>query len=192
MATFGTLGLKIAVVISLPILLVAIIFRLCVDWFFLYKDIPDDQRLPIDELISHLNNPSTLPRSLSKEELDQYKRDGFFIYRNSVDKNVLEALRIITRHVYENPNGLLQFVNGSDYCGWSFNNALILDYWRKILSKLPISEVAASLMDTSQVSLASDVMHTTSRHCFGDEDIQEQHPHADHLQSPYSIEKKVN
>ena len=193
MAFFIARSVKNAVVIFLPIILVTIIFQFGIDWFFLFKDIPDHQKRHIEELISHLNNPINSLKSLSKKEIDQYKKDGFFIYRNAIDKNVLEALRITTRHVFENPNGLLQFLNGTGYCGWSFNNGLVLDVWGKIISKLPISEIVASLMDTSQVAIGSDVMHTTSIHCFEEEEhIQFQGPHTDQEQAPYSIEKKVN
>ena len=185
---------KIMVVMCLPILFAPIIFQLIVNWFLLYKHMPEDQIRRIEELTSHLNDPLTSIRSLSKEEIDQYNTDGFLIYRNAIDKNVLEALKIITRHIYENPSGLIQFVNNSAYCGWSFNNVLYFDVYRKVVLKLSIlAEIAASLMGTSQVAFAADVMHATTIHCFREnEHIQYQHAHTDHDQAPYSIEKKVN
>ena len=105
----------------------------------------------------------------------------------------MEAIRIFTVQVYRNPNGFLQFVNGSRFCGFSSNNFLTLDFWREFILKLPLSELVATLMHTSQVVYKSNVIHATSLQCFKDKQhIQFQSAHSDIERSPYSIEKNVN
>ena len=54
--------------------------------------------------------------------------------------------------------------------------------------KLPLSEIAADLMNTSQVVYSQDIIHATSVHC-GDNSVGG--AHSDQNQTPFSIEKKV-
>ena len=60
-------------------------------------------------------------------------------------------MKISTMHVMENQNGLTKMANGSKFCGFSLHNDLLLDFWREFMFKLPLSEIASSLMQTSQV-----------------------------------------
>ena len=159
---------------------------------FLVKDLPNHQRLRVQELTSHVHYLFTKPTKLSEDQLQQYQKDGFVIYRNIIDKNLLQAMRITSKHIYENPNGLLQYLNGTNYCGQSFYNFLTLDFWRKIMFKLPLSVIAASLMDTSQVVYALDVLMANSLHCFKENmHLSTGVSHADINLLPFSIEKKA-
>ena len=88
---------------------------------------------------------------LSQEDIENYQKYGFLIYRNTIDEKVIEAMKISTMHVMENQNGLTKMANGSKFCGFSLHNDLLLDFWREFMFKLPLSEIASSLMQTSQV-----------------------------------------
>ena len=178
---------KLPIIIVMFPILVAISIGFGIRWLLLFDRISDQRQQKIQELTSHLGR-SLMTVRLTPEKVNQYQKDGFIIYRNALDENVLEAIKISTMHVMENPNGLLQLGNGSKFCGFSLHNDFLLDFWRTFMFKLPLSVHAAALMDTSQVVYSQDIIHATSSHC-GDESVGD--AHSDQNQTPFSIEKKV-
>ena len=177
-------------IILLP-LLVTLSINFGVRWLLIFEDLSDIQRQKIQELTSHLDDERTLENRiglLSLEDVESYQKNGFFIYRNAIDEKILEAMKISTMHVMENQNGLTKSANGSKFCGFSLHNDVLLDFWRNFMFKLPLSEIAADLMNTSQVVYSQDIIHATSVHC-GDNSVGG--AHSDQNQTPFSIEKKV-
>ena len=174
------------IIILLPIIL-AISVNFGIKWLLVFPDISEKQRLEVHMLTSHLHN-SLMIRKLSKDQIEQYHKNGYVIYRNAIDEHVLEAMKISVMHVMEHPNGLLQLGNGSKFCGFSLHNDILLDFWRNFMFKLPLSIHAADLMDTSQVIYSQDIIHATSIQC-GDNSVGD--AHSDQNQTPFSIEKKV-
>ena len=137
------------IIILFPII-ITLFINFGVRWLLLFEDISNQQYSEIQKLTSHLGTTlNTL--KLSNQQLEQYNKNGFIIYKNAIDKKVLEAMKISTMHVMENPNGLLKLGNGSKFCGFSLHNDILLDFWRNFMFKLPLSAHAATLMDTSQV-----------------------------------------
>ena len=158
-----------------------------VKWLLLFDPISEQQRLNIHRLTSHLDTSLTTLK-LKEGQIKQYQKDGYLIYRDALDENTLEGMKMSVMHVMENPNGLLKLGNGSKFCGFSLHNDLLLDFWRNFMFKLPLSAHAASLMETSQVVYSQDIIHATTSHC-GDDSVGE--AHSDQNQTPFSIEKKV-
>ena len=158
-----------------------------VRWLLVFQTIPDEQRVDIEKLTSHLGQ-SLMTRHLSREQVEKYQKDGYLIYRDVIDENVIEAMKMSTMHVMEHPNGLMQMSNGSKFCGFSLHNDVLLDFWRNFMFKLPLSVPAADLMETSQVVYSQDIIHATTSHC-GDNSVGD--AHSDQNQTPFSIEKKV-
>ena len=177
---------KLFVVIIIPVI-ISISVRLGVKWLLEFDDIPQEQRLKISKLTSHLGK-SLMTVRLSKAQVEQYQNNGFLIYRNAIDEHILEAMKVSAMHVMENPNGLLQLGNETKFCGFSLHNDILLDFWRQFMFKLPLSNLAADLMETSQVVYSQDIIHATSVHC-GDDSVGA--AHSDQNQTPFSIEKKV-
>ena len=175
-------------IILLP-LLTTLAINFGVRWLLLFEDISDLHRQKIQELTSHLDE-KTLKNGvgLSQEVIESYQKNGFFIYRNVIDEKILEAMKISTMHVMENQNGLTKSANGSKFCGFSLHNDVLLDFWRNFMFKLPLSQIAADLMNTSQVVYSQDIIHATSVHC-GDNSVGG--AHSDQNQTPFSIEQKV-
>ena len=138
------------ILIFLLPLLISLSIHFGVNWLLKFEEISDLKRQKIQELTSHLKENS-FSIKLSKEDIESYHKNGFLIYRNAIDEKVLEAMKISTMHVMENQNGLTKMANGSKFCGFSLHNDLLLDFWREFMFKLPLSEIASSLMQTSQV-----------------------------------------
>ena len=184
---------KMSVLLKTLIILLPLLTTLAINfgvrWLLLFEDISDLHRQKIQELTSHLDE-KTLKNGvgLSQEDIESYQKNGFFIYRNAIDEKILEAMKISTMHVMENQNGLTKSANGSKFCGFSLHNDVLLDFWRNFMFKLPLSEIAADLMNTSQVVYSQDIIHATSVHC-GDNSVGG--AHSDQNQTPFSIEKKV-
>ena len=177
-------------IILLP-LLVTLSINFGVRWLLIFEDLSDIHRQKIQELTSHLDDEKTLENRIgliSHEDVESYQKNGFFIYRNAIDEKILEAMKISTMHVMENQNGLTKSANGSKFCGFSLHNDVLLDFWRNFMFKLPLSEIAADLMNTSQVVYSQDIIHATSVHC-GDNSVGG--AHSDQNQTPFSIEQKV-
>ena len=175
-------------IISLP-LIITLSINFGVRWLLLFDEIPDLHRQRIQDLTSHLEGKSSETRNkLSQLDIENYQKNGFLIYRNAIDEKILEAMKISTMHVMENQNGLTKSANGSKFCGFSLHNDVLLDFWRNFMFKLPLSEIAADLMNTSQVVYSQDIIHATSVHC-GDNSVGG--AHSDQNQTPFSIEKKV-
>ena len=168
-------------------LIFSILVNIGVKWLLEFDDLPQQQRLRIRELTSHLDK-SLMTVRLNRDQIEKYQKDGFLIYRDAIDEHTLEAMKLSTMHVMEHPNGLLQRANGTKFCGFSLHNDILLDFWRNFMFKLPLSIHAADLMETSQVVYSQDIIHATSGHC-GDESVGA--AHSDQNQSPFSIEKKV-
>ena len=143
MSVFRILIFVLPLIISLSI-------HFGVNWLLKFEEISDLKRQKIQELTSHLKENS-FSIKLSQEDIENYQKNGFLIYRNAIDEKVLEAMKISTMHVMENQNGLTKMANGSKFCGFSLHNDLLLDFWREFMFKLPLSEIASSLMQTSQV-----------------------------------------
>ena len=181
----GSFILKLYMLI-LPVMF-CIITRFSVKWLLEFEDLPSEQRLNIRQLTSHLGT-SLLTVKLSRRQIEQYQNNGFLIYRNAIDSNVLETMKISAMHVMEHPSGILQRANGTKYCGFAINPHILLDFWRHFMYKLPLSGFAADLMSTSQIVYSQDIIHATSYEC-GDNSVGK--AHSDQNQSPYSIEKKV-
>ena len=76
------------------------------------------------------------------------RKNGFLIYKDAIDKNVLEAMKISTMHVMENQNGLTKMANGSKFCGFSLHNDLLLDFWREFMFQLPLSGFSISVLSS--------------------------------------------
>ena len=131
-------------------LIISLSIHFGVNWLLKFEEISDLKRQKIQELTSHLKENS-FSIKLSQEDIENYHKNGFLIYRNAIDEKVLEAMKISTMHVMENQNGLTKMANGSKFCGFSLHNDLLLDFWREFMFKLPLSEIASSLMQTSQV-----------------------------------------
>ena len=174
-------------IVLLP-LFVTFSITFCVKWLLLFDQISEQKRLDIHRLTSHLDT-SLMTVNLNKYQVKQYQKDGYLIYRDALDDNTLEAMKMSVMHVMENPNGMLQLGNGSKFCGFSLHNDLLLDFWRSFMFKLPLSRHAANLMETSQVVYSQDIIHATTSHC-GDDSVEE--AHSDQNQTPFSIEKKVS
>ena len=184
---------KMSVLLKTLIILLPLLTTLAINfgvrWLLLFEDISDLHRQKIQELTSHLGE-KTLKNGagLSQEDIESYQKNGFFIHRNAIDEKILEAMKISTMHVMENQNGLTKSANGSKFCGFSLHNDVLLDFWRNFMFKLPLSEIAADLMNTSQVVYSQDIIHATSVHC-GDNSVGG--AHSDQNQTPFSIEQKV-
>ena len=138
------------ILIFLLPLIISLSIHFGVNWLLKFEEISDLKRQKIQELTSHLKENS-LSIKLSQEDIENYQKYGFLIYRNAIDEKVLEAMKISSMHVMENQNGLTKMANGSKFCGFSLHNDLLLDFWREFMFKLPLSEIASSLMQTSQV-----------------------------------------
>ena len=138
------------ILIFLLPLIISLSIHFGVNWLLKFEEISDLKRQKIQELTSHLKENS-FSIKLSQEDIENYHKNGFLIYRNAIDEKVLEAMKISTMHVMENQNGLTKMANGSKFCGFSLHNDLLLDFWREFMFKLPLSEIASSLMQTSQV-----------------------------------------
>ena len=138
------------ILIFLLPLIISLSIHFGVNWLLKFEEISDLKRQKIQELTSHLKENS-FSIKLSQEDIENYQKNGFLIYRNAIDEKVLEAMKISTMHVMENQNGLTKMANGSKFCGFSLHNDLLLDFWREFMFKLPLSEIASSLMQTSQV-----------------------------------------
>ena len=138
------------ILIFLLPLIISLSIHFGVNWLLKFEEISDLKRQEIQELTSHLKENS-FSIKLSKEDIESYHKNGFLIYRNAIDEKVLQAMKISTMHVMENQNGLTKMANGSKFCGFSLHNDLLLDFWREFMFKLPLSEIASSLMQTSQV-----------------------------------------
>ena len=138
------------ILIFLLPLLISLSIHFGVNWLLKFEEISDLKRQTIQELTSHLKENS-FSIKLSQENIESYHKNGFLIYRNAIDEKVLEAMKLSTMHVMENQNGLTKMANGSKFCGFSLHNDLLLDFWREFMFKLPLSEIASSLMQTSQV-----------------------------------------
>ena len=138
------------ILIFLLPLIISLSIHFGVNWLLKFEEISDLKRQKIQELTSHLKENS-FNIKLSQEDIENYQKNGFLIYRNAIDEKVLEAMKISTMHVMENQNGLTKMANGSKFCGFSLHNDLLLDFWREFMFKLPLSEIASSLMQTSQV-----------------------------------------
>ena len=136
-------------IILLP-LIISLSIHFGVNWLLKFEEISDLKRQKIQELTSHLKE-NYFSIKLSQEDVENYQKNGFLIYRNAIDEKVLEAMKISTMHVMENQNGLTKMANGSKFCGFSLHNDLLLDFWREFMFKLPLSEITSSLMQTSQV-----------------------------------------
>ena len=146
------------IIILLP-LFITFALDFSVKWLLVFDDISEQQRLEIHRLTSHLDT-SLMVLNLNKDQIKQYQKDGYLIYRDAIDENVLEAMKISVNHVMEHPNGLLQRGNGSKFCGFSLHNDILLDFWRNFMFKLPLSVHAAKLMETSQVVYSQDIIHS--------------------------------
>ena len=138
------------ILIFLLPLIISLSIHFGVNWLLKFEEISDLKRQKIQELTSHLKENS-LSIKLSQEDIENYQKYGFLIYGNVIDEKVLEAMKISSMHVMENQNGLTKMANGSKFCGFSLHNDLLLDFWREFMFKLPLSEIASSLMQTSQV-----------------------------------------
>ena len=175
-------------IIILTPIIIAVSINFGVRWLLVFEPISDEKRIDIQELTSHLSK-SLMTRHLSREQVEKYQKDGYLIYRDVIDENLLEAMKLSVMHVMEHPNGLMQMSNGSKFCGFSLHNDVLLDFWRNFMFKLPLSVTAADLMETSQVVYSQDIIHATTSHC-GDNSVGD--AHSDQNQTPFSIEKKVD
>lgn len=142
----------------------------------------------IKKLTAHVDVNQPV-RSLTAEEINAYHRDGFTIVRGAVDGKTIEAMKLSVSHIMNNPSGLLKRANGTNFCGFSLHNHLLLPFWRNFVYRLPLASIAAQLMDTNVVLYSQDIIHATTSHCPSDGVGR---THSDQNQGPFSIEKKKN
>jgi len=151
----------------------------------LFPALPANEREEVRRLTAHLPHGANI--QLSPASIAEYHDKGYTILRGAVDTDTLEAMKTVMHHVYTHPNGMLRRGNGSNFCGFSLHNHLLVPAWRELAYKLPLAKVAGELMGTDDVVYSQDIFHATTSHC-GNGSVSG--AHSDANQSPFSVERK--
>ena len=100
-----------------------------------------------------------LPRPITDEEIETYRRDGIVCLRGLFDSDWVEFLRSRVAEDQANPSGMVKNINQAGATGDFFGDTFVCHHnagFRQAVFDSPAADLAATLFDAEKVNLIFD------------------------------------
>jgi len=103
--------------------------------------------------------PNPLPRAITAEEIETYRRDGIVCLRGLFDADWVTLLRESIEADKANPSGLVKSINEDGATGNFFSDTFIwhhIDGFKRAVFNSPGAEIAGTLMGANKINVIFD------------------------------------